>query len=106
MSAVLPVLTRDHACVRGMNWRFDLPPAAIEAALDALPSAGFLPCPSPEALPSFQSPEGHRVLLVRRTGRAQIRVSYTVPEGQRRLAAEAVFTAVVRALRPAGLTAW
>jgi hypothetical protein len=98
MSASLPVLTRDHACVRGMNWRFDLPPAAVEATLNALPSAGFLPCPSPDTLPSFESPEGHRVLLVRRTGRAQIRVSYTVPESERRLAAEAVFTAILRAL--------
>jgi hypothetical protein len=37
------------------------------------------------------------IALVVRTGRVQIRVHYTVPEAERRQAAERVFVALVRA---------
>jgi hypothetical protein len=49
-------------------------------------------------MPTLRSPEGHHVLIVRRTGRVQIRVDYTVPEPLRRFSAEAVFAILVRAL--------
>lgn len=91
-------LSRDHTCVRGMNWRCDVAPAAVDTLLAALTAAGFSPRPSPAAMPTLRSPEGHHVLIVRRTGRVQIRVDYAVPEPLRRFSAEAVFAVLVRAL--------
>lgn len=98
MSSPPLALARDHACVRGMNWRCDVDPAAVDALLSALAAAGFTPRHSPPALPCLLAPAGHQVLVVRRTGRVQIRVDYAVPEPHRRLAAEAVFVLIARAL--------
>lgn len=98
MSAGPLTLARDHTCIRGMNWRCDVDPAAVEPLLAALGAAGFAARPSPPALPCLRGPEGHQVMLVRRTGRVQIRVDYAVPEARRRLAAEGVFALIARAL--------
>lgn len=95
----IPSLTRDHTCVRGMNWRCDIPPSAINSLLVALPNRGYLQHPSPDAIPTLRSPEGHHILFVRTTGRVQIRVNYTVPEPLRRFAAETIFTTLVRTLQ-------
>lgn len=92
-------LSRDHTCVRGMNWRFDLPPHLVDALIKALLGLGYQQRPGPAALPALRSPEGHQIMLVRSTGRAQIRVDYTVPETLRRFAAEAIFATVIRALQ-------
>ena len=46
-------------------------PSLVDGAPAALRRAGFEPAPSPDVLPALRSPEGHRVLFVRRTGHVQ-----------------------------------
>lgn len=94
----LASLQRDHTCVQNMNWRCDVPPGAVDRLLAALLAAGFVRQPGPDALPALLSPDHHRVLVVRRTGRVQLRIDYVIPPHERRHAAEALFALIVRRL--------
>ncbi len=94
-------LTRDQSCVDRINWRCDLPAGVSgEALFDCLSKLADHQVEGPGPLLFvLRTPGQHRILIVPRTGRVQIRVSYEVPKLDRRLAAEGVFAALVRALR-------
>lgn len=91
-------LTRDQSCVDRINWRCDLPPTMSGDALFERLSKleGYrVEGPGP-LLYVVRGPDQHQILIVPRTGRVQIRVSYDVPKLERRLAAEKVFATLVR----------
>ena len=92
-------LTREVTCIRSLAWRTDLPLAtnwrALAAALEA---GGLIPRPPVGAMLRLGSPTGDEVALVPITGRVQFRVHYTVPEHDRRFAAERLFQLLVHAL--------
>ncbi len=89
---------RDQSCLRSLNWRTDLPPGGqLDPLVAALSRADFTPTSTGESpLLVLRAREGHEVLIVRRSGRVQIRVHYLTPEPERRAAAEAIFRTLVR----------
>ena len=93
-------LTREVSCIRSLAWRCDLPNTtdwrALAAALEA---AGLSPCAPVGTMLRFSSPTQDELALVPITGRVQLRVHYTVPEHERRFAAERLFQLLVYALR-------
>lgn len=91
-------LERDHNCVRNMNWRSDVEPTQVDPLIASLLKGGrYRKVDSMPFLITLEGPDQTRILLVPRTGRVQIRVSYEVAEDQRRFKAEAVYTDLVRA---------
>jgi hypothetical protein len=91
-------LERDHNCVRNMNWRSDVEPAQVDPLIVSLTKGGrYRKLNSMPFLVTLEGPDQTRVLLVPRTGRVQIRVSYEVAEEERRFKAEAVYADIVRA---------
>lgn len=92
-------LTREVSCIRSLAWRCDLPTdldwAALEAALAA---TGMERRPTFPGVVRLAAANGDEILLVTASGRAQIRVHYTIPEHERRFAAERLFQRVVYAL--------
>ena len=94
-------LTREVTCIRSLAWRTDLPTAIdwprLAAALEA---AGLVRRPAIGALQRFATARGDELSLIPTTGRVQLRVHYTVPEHERRFAAERLFRLLFHALRP------
>jgi hypothetical protein len=91
-------LTREVTCIRALAWRCDLPLATDWAALAAALTAGGLTAlPAVRGLVRLGSDTGDEFLLVPNSGRVQIRVHYTIPEHDRRFAAERLFQRVVYA---------
>lgn len=92
-------LTREVSCIRSLAWRCDLPVATGWSALAGeLTQAGLVPRATLGGLYRFGSATGDEVLLVTATGRVQFRVHYTVPQHERRFAAERLFRLLVHAL--------
>jgi hypothetical protein len=121
-------LTREVTCIRSLAWRVDLP-AAIERSetgggdpdgsaggaggrgppplrgIDwprlgaALEAAGLVRRPPVGAMQRFATASGDELSLIPTTGRVQFRVHYTVPEHERRFAAERLFQLLFHALR-------
>ncbi len=93
-------LTREVTCIRSLAWRCDLPVATpwpmLAAALEA---GGLAPRPPVGTMLRFVAPDGDELVLVPHTGRVQLRVHYTVPEHDRRFAAERLVQRLVYALR-------
>jgi hypothetical protein len=93
-------LTREVTCLRSLAWRTDLPTAAgwprLGAALEA---AGLIRRPPVGAMQRFATARGDELSLIPSTGRVQLRVHYTVPEHERRFAAERLFQLLFHALR-------
>ena len=93
-------LTREVTCIRALAWRTDLPAALDWQRLGAaLEAAGLVRRPPVGAMQRFANVRGDELSLVRSTGRVQFRVHYTVPEHERRFAAERLFQLLVHALR-------
>lgn len=94
-------LTREVTCIRSLAWRTDLPTAIdwprLAAALEA---AGLVQRPPVGAMQRFATARGDELSLLPTTGRVQLRVHYTVPEHERRFAAERLFQLLFHALRP------
>ena len=94
-------LTREVTCIRSLAWRTDLPTAIdwprLAAALEA---AGLVHRPPVGAMQRFATARGDELSLIPTTGRIQFRVHYTVPEHERRFAAERLFQLLFHALRP------
>jgi hypothetical protein len=92
-------LSREVTCIRSLAWRTDLPTAIdwprLSAALEA---AGLVRRPAVGAMQRFATTGGDQVSLIPTTGRVQFRVHYTVPERERRFAAERLFQLVFHAL--------
>lgn len=92
-------LTREVSCIRSLAWRCDLPVATDwNALVGELVTAGLVPGSTLGGLYRFGSASGDEVMLVAATGRVQFRVHYTVPEHERRFAAERLFQILVYAL--------
>ncbi len=90
-------LEREVTCLRSLNWRCDLLPGRGPLVLEHLLRNGWSAIPGPPGLSVIRHADLHEIALVVRSGRVQIRVHYTVPEAERRQAAERVFVALVRA---------
>ncbi|HEY0190387.1 MAG TPA: hypothetical protein VGC42_04645 [Kofleriaceae bacterium] len=92
------VLTREVSCIRSLAWRCDLPIATDWSRLiAALIAGGLVELPAARGLHRLGSSTGDEILLVPISGRVQIRVHYTVPEHERRFAAERLFQRAVYA---------
>jgi len=93
-------LTREVTCIRSLAWRTDLPAAIDWPRLGAaLEAAGLVRRPPVGAMQRFASARGDELALIPTTGRVQFRVHYTVPEHERRFAAERLFQLLFHALR-------
>jgi hypothetical protein len=93
-------LTREVTCIRSLAWRTDLPAALDWQRLGAtLEAAGLVRHPPVGAMQRFATARGDELSLIPTTGRVQLRVHYTVPEHERRFAAERLFQLLVHALR-------
>lgn len=93
-------LTREVTCVRSLAWRCDLPADfPWERLSRELEATGFQARPAVRGLVRFANDGGDELVLVTGTGRVQLRVHYTVPEHERRFAAERLFQALVYAIR-------
>jgi len=92
-------LTREVSCIRSLAWRTDLPAATDWRALGAaLEARGLVRRPPVGAMLRFASAAGDELAAIPATGRIQLRVHYTVPEHERRFAAERLFQLLVHAL--------
>jgi hypothetical protein len=92
-------LTREVSCIRSLAWRCDLPVSTPwEALAGELAAGGLIPRTTLGNLFRFSSATGGEVLLVAASGRVQFRVHYTVPQHERRFAAERLFQLLVEAL--------
>lgn len=95
-----PALTREVTCVRSLAWRSDLPTTIDWPRLGAaLEAAGLRPRPAVGAMQRFVTARGDELVLIPTTGRVQLRVHYSVPEHDRRFAAERLFLLLFHALR-------
>jgi hypothetical protein len=93
-------LTREVTCIRSLAWRCDLPITTDWSALGReLTAAGLAPRATLGGLLRFESASKAEVLLVATSGRVQLRVHYTVPQPERKFAAERLFQLLVHALR-------
>ncbi|MEZ4363537.1 MAG: hypothetical protein R3B48_25400 [Kofleriaceae bacterium] len=93
-------LTREVTCLRSLAWRCDLPPALHwDGLVEQLLQAGLSPVATVAGLVRLSAVSGDEIVLVPRSGRVQLRVHYTVPEHERRFAAERLFQLLVSALR-------
>ena len=94
-----PALTREVTCIRSLAWRCDLPTTSPWRALGAaLEASGLTRLTPVGTMQRFGSATGDQIALVPVTGRVQFRVHYTVPEHERRFAAERLFQLLVYAL--------
>jgi len=91
-------LTREVSCIRSLAWRCDLPVSTHwRRLIDALVAGGLRELTAVRGLYRLGNDRGDEVLFVPLTGRVQIRVHYTIPEHERRFAAERLFQRVVYA---------
>lgn len=91
-------LSREVSCIRSLAWRCDLPIATDWPRLiAALIAGGLAPRTAVRGLYRLGNDTGDEILLVPASGRVQIRVHYTIPEHERRFAAERLFQRVVYA---------
>lgn len=96
-------LSREVSCIRSLAWRCDLPVTTPWPRLiEALVAGGLHPLTAVRGLYRLGNDAGDEVLLVPASGRVQIRVHYTIPEHERRFAAERVFQRVVYAFGALG----
>ncbi len=100
MQVMSLVLTREVTCIRSLAWRCDLPAELPwERLKNELLASGLSPLSAVRGLVRFANPGGDELVLVPASGRVQLRVHYTVPEHERRFAAERLFQILVYALR-------
>lgn len=93
------MLTRDSGCIRALSWNASLPnDADIQIMASRLVASGFVPARTLGSFVLLRDRNANEVALVMSTGRAQIRVSYLVPEQERRLEAERVYASLLRAV--------
>jgi hypothetical protein len=93
-------LTREVTCIRSMAWRCDLPANLDwDRLFEQLQASGLSGVPAAKGLARFANAGGDELVMVRASGRVQLRVHYTVPEENRRFTAEKLFQLLVYALR-------
>jgi hypothetical protein len=94
------VLSREVTCIRSLAWRCDLPAELPwERLKDELVASGLTSKSAVRGLLRYANPGDDELVLVPASGRVQLRVHYTVPEHERRFAAERLFQTLVYALR-------
>ncbi|MCA9554898.1 MAG: hypothetical protein KC933_33010 [Myxococcales bacterium] len=78
------MLTRDASCTRDLLWRLELPAGDDATQLaDRLAASGWRDRSLLPILRDLEGPDGHRVVIVPRTGRVQLRICYVVPPDAR-----------------------
>ena len=92
-------LDADHACFRRLGWRLTLLDRALDPlrAAPALVAAGYADLSRAVPLLELRHPRGHRVVLVPRTGRVQIRLDVETPPADRVAVAAALGEEIARA---------
>lgn len=94
------VLTREVTCIRSLAWRCDLPvQIGWERLKEELLRSELKESPTVRGLIRLLNQGGDELVLVPASGRVQLRVHYTVPESERRFAAERLFQMLVYAIR-------
>lgn len=94
------VLTREVTCIRSLAWRCDLPvQIGWERLKEELLRSELKEAPTVRGLIRLLNQGGDELVLVPASGRVQLRVHYTVPESERRFAAERLFQMLVYAIR-------
>lgn len=92
-------LRREVTCIASLAWRTDLPTTVDWALLGAeLEAAGLVRLAPVGKMQRFGSATGNEIALIPVTGRVQFRVHYSIPEHDRKFAAERLFQLVVYAL--------
>ncbi len=93
----------DPGCSRDLLWRIDLPAGGEpQAYAKGLSACDLTLDRAVGGVLFFSHPEGHQVVVVPRTGRAQLRLDGLVPHEARRPLAATLGAAIARALpRPA-----
>lgn len=90
------VLHRDPSCLRDLLWRIALSSPEDAARLaDRLQACGWQPQTTVPQVRDLEGPEGHRLVIVPRTGRVQLRVHYLTAPRARRDAARSVHRRVM-----------
>ena len=90
-------LERDHSCIRSLAYRMDLEePSECPAFVALALGMGFVEETPIPGLAKLVGVEGHEILLVRATGRVQLRVSYLVSQDRRRYVAEELYCRIAR----------
>lgn len=71
------MLSRDPGCLRDLLWRIELPrPQDAGPLADRLEALGWQENSRVPQVRDLEGPAGHRLVIVPRTGRIQIRVHY------------------------------
>ncbi len=100
---MMKALERDHSCIRSLAFRMDLEePSECPAFVAVALGIGFVEETPIPGLAKLVGVEGHEILLVRATGRVQLRVSYLVAQDRRRSVAEALYCRIARRWTGAG----
>lgn len=84
------MLSRDFGCRKNLLWRVDLEGVDVVQLAETLSAEGWRERSSVPQVRDMESPAGHGVVLVPRTGRIQIRIHYLTPHEDREQAARAV----------------
>ena len=85
------MLTRDHSCLRDLLWRIELrepSPSRVLALAEHLSKVGWIERSAVPQLRDLEGPDGHRLVIVVRTGRIQLRVHYLTAHAERQSAAQ------------------
>lgn len=83
--------------MKHLAFRMDLlSPSFADVLREIALGLGFVEEAPIVGLSKLVSPEGHEILLVPRTGRAQLRVFYMTPQEERRHVAEDVYCRIAR----------
>ncbi len=86
------MIVRDQACIRDLLWRIEVGDRDQTAQLSQrLTTLGWANASAFAQLLDLESPDGHRLIIVPRTGRVQLRVSYLVPRDERKQAALRIY---------------
>ncbi len=85
-----PQLERDPSCLQDLSWRIR-GAVSIDVLKLKLQQRGWRNGSPSDNLLIFRSPEGDEFVLVPRTGRIQLRVSYQVQPGERAAYADQLF---------------
>lgn len=97
------MLVRDPGCLRDLLWRIRLPEGADAGALaDRLQAQGWRERSAIRQVRDLEGPEGHRLVIVPRTARVQIRVHYLTRLDERGRMAQRVHAQILEMCRKAG----
>jgi hypothetical protein len=100
---VIVAFSRDVGCRHDLLWRCDLAPRHAAGLVPALLAAGFrdaTPCAADRLRVLEQPGAGHRIVVVARTGRVQVRLDALTPAHERVGEARRLFALVSATCTP------